>query len=441
MTIGLFEGWQHFADDLRSDNPLLPSETWLRVFKDCEYFDAAAFPRFGSPAGDLGVHLIVGRVLDIAVDGQIDAVQPVSAPAAVAGPANSKRFQDLWIKFRTIPSERDNLIYLVLERVPLPFSNWIRRSGPGRGTVFYDIGFDSLMAVQLRNRLGAGLSLARPLPATLLFDYPTIEAIKNYILELLFPAVRAPTAKAAAAPIFEQASVAAMPDAEIERLLLRGWVAREGKGRLGMTELSPLQRAFLALEEARAKLDSIQRKEREPIAVVGIGCRTPGDGDTPEKLWNVFRDGVDAIIPVPPGRWDADAVYDSNVETPGKTITRQGGFYSDNLIPSTRVCSVFRHARRKASTPQQRLLLEVAWEALEHAGIATDRLMNSRTGVYLGMCTSDFLQLQLETRDLGLLDAHFYQRHCTLCRVGASFLSAWVAGAEHHDRHGLSRRD
>ena len=54
MTIGLFEGWQHFADDLRSDNPLLPSETWIRVLKDCEYFDAAAFPRPGSPAEDLG---------------------------------------------------------------------------------------------------------------------------------------------------------------------------------------------------------------------------------------------------------------------------------------------------------------------------------------------------------------------------------------------------
>ena len=70
MTIGLFEGWQHFADDLRSDNPLLPSETWIQVLKDCEYFNAAAFPRPGSPAEDLGVHLIVGRVSEIAADDQ-----------------------------------------------------------------------------------------------------------------------------------------------------------------------------------------------------------------------------------------------------------------------------------------------------------------------------------------------------------------------------------
>ena len=148
-----------------------------------------------------------------------------------------------------------------------------------------------------------------------------------------------------------------------------------------MTQLTPLQRAFLALEEARAKLDSIQRREREPIAVVGMGCRTPGDGDTPEKLWNVFRGGVDAITSVPPGRWDAEAVYDSNTEMPGKTVTRQGGFVRqfDTFDPG-----VFGISPREAQSidPQQRLLLEVAWEALEHAGIATDRLMNSRTGVY-----------------------------------------------------------
>jgi acyl carrier protein len=220
MTIGLFEGWQHFADDLRSDNPLLPSETWVQVLKDCEYFNAAAFPRPGSPAEDLGVHLIVGRVSEIAADDQNEAAQPVSAPAAVAGPADPKisGFSD---RIReAISGERDDLIYeFVLEQV-VTVLKLDPSQRPGARHRLLDLGFDSLMAVQLRNRLGAGLSLARPLPATLLFDYPTIEAIKNYILELLFPAVRAPTAKAAAAPILDEASVAAMPDAEIERLLL-----------------------------------------------------------------------------------------------------------------------------------------------------------------------------------------------------------------------------
>jgi len=220
MTIGLFEGWQHFADDLRSDNPLLPSETWIQVLKDCEYFDAAAFPRPGSPAENLGVHLIVGRVSEIAADGQIQAAQPVSAPSAVAAPADSKisGFAD---RIReAIPSERDDLIYeFVLEQV-VTILKLDPSQRPGARHRLLDLGFDSLMAVQLRNRLGAGLSLDRPLPASLLFDYPTIEAIKNYILELLFPATRGPTAKAVATPILDAASVAAMPDAEIERLLL-----------------------------------------------------------------------------------------------------------------------------------------------------------------------------------------------------------------------------
>lgn len=175
---------------------------------------------------------------------------------------------------------------------------------------------------------------------------------------------------------------------------------------MATTQLTPLQRAFLALEETRAKLDRFQRKEREPIAIVGIGCRTPGDGDTPDNLWRVFRDGVDGIGPVPPNRWDADAVYDSNVDTPGKTITRQAGFIKnvDMFDPG-----VFGISPREAQgiDPQQRLFLEVAWEAFENGGIAPDSLLNSQTGVFLGICTNDFLHLQLETKDLGLLDAHF----------------------------------
>ena len=70
-----------------------------------------------------------------------------------------------------------------------------------------------------------------------------------------------------------------------------------------MTQLTPLQRAFLALEETRARAD---RLEREPVAIVGLGCRTAGGGDTPDGLWRVFRDGVDTIAAMPASRWNAD---------------------------------------------------------------------------------------------------------------------------------------
>ena len=80
---------------------------------------------------------------------------------------------------------------------------------------------------------------------------------------------------------------------------------------------------------------------------------------------------------------------------------------SDNLIPSTRACSVFRHARRKVLTHNNGSSLRSRGRRSNTQASRPDRLMNSRTGVYVGMCTNDFLQLQLETRDLGLLDAHF----------------------------------
>ena len=136
MTIGLFEGWQHFADDLRSDNPLLPSETWVQVLKDCEYFNAAAFPRPGSPAEDLGVHLIVGRVFDTAADGQIEAAQPVSAPPR-SRVQRTQKFQVFRIEFgKQFQANATSSSMNLFSNRSLPCSNWILRSGPGRGIGF-----------------------------------------------------------------------------------------------------------------------------------------------------------------------------------------------------------------------------------------------------------------------------------------------------------------
>ena len=93
---------------------------------------------------------------------------------------------------------------------------------PGAHQRLQDLGFDLLMAVQLRNRISSELGLERALPATLLFDYPTIEAIKNYLLDILFPnaTAAAPADRKNVASVLTPASVAALSDAEIERLLL-----------------------------------------------------------------------------------------------------------------------------------------------------------------------------------------------------------------------------
>ncbi|MBK8323387.1 MAG: SDR family NAD(P)-dependent oxidoreductase [Betaproteobacteria bacterium] len=170
--------------------------------------------------------------------------------------------------------------------------------------------------------------------------------------------------------------------------------------------LTPLQRAFLALEQARARVAELEEAAREPIAIIGLGCRVPGGGDDAESFWRIMRDGVDAIGPLPADRWDVEGTYDPDPEAPGCIATRGGGFLGDvrGFDPAH-----FGITRREAlgMDPQQRLLLEVAWEALENAGQAPDRLSRSPTGVYVGVTGSDYAYLQLGTRDPALLDPHF----------------------------------
>jgi acyl transferase domain-containing protein/acyl carrier protein len=173
-----------------------------------------------------------------------------------------------------------------------------------------------------------------------------------------------------------------------------------------VAQLTPLKRAFLALEDTQSRLAAMEQAAREPIAVIGVGCRVPGGANNPAGFWRLMRDGVDAIGPIPSDRWDANALYDPDPETPGRIATRCGGFLHtiDQFDPS-----FFNISPREAMgiDPQQRLLLEVSWEALEHAGQAPDRLERSPTGVYMGACSSDYTYLQLKTRDSTLLDAHF----------------------------------
>jgi len=170
--------------------------------------------------------------------------------------------------------------------------------------------------------------------------------------------------------------------------------------------LTPLQRAFLALQQAQARVAALEGAAREPIAIIGLGCRVPGGGHDADSFWRLMRDGVDATGPLPADRWDVDGLYDPDPEAPGRIATRGGGFLGavDGFDPT-----FFGITRREAQgmDPQQRLLLEVAWEALEHAGQAPDRLERSATGVYVGMCANDYAQMQLQTRDGELLDAHF----------------------------------
>ncbi len=122
---------------------------------------------------------------------------------------------------------------------------------------------------------------------------------------------------------------------------------------------------------------------------MGIGCRLPGGADSPERLWERLCQGFDAIGPIPSQRFDVEALYDERPATPGKIMTRWGGFLEG--IESFDA-DYFGIAPREAERldPQQRLLLEVAAEALAGAGLPAQRIAGSNTGVFVGMWLNEF---------------------------------------------------
>ena len=172
-------------------------------------------------------------------------------------------------------------------------------------------------------------------------------------------------------------------------------------------ELTPLQRAFLALEETRAELAAVEAQQREPIAVVGIGCRFPGGISGPADYWSLLNDARSGVRTVPASRWDHTPFFDTNSDRPGTTYAQHAGFLDARVDEFDAQFFGISPREAAAMDPQQRLLLEVAWEALEHAGIAPDRFAGSATGVFIGVTASDYAQLQLRGGTLSDIDAHY----------------------------------
>jgi acyl transferase domain-containing protein/acetylornithine/succinyldiaminopimelate/putrescine aminotransferase/predicted amino acid dehydrogenase/NADPH-dependent curcumin reductase CurA/NADP-dependent 3-hydroxy acid dehydrogenase YdfG/acyl carrier protein len=168
--------------------------------------------------------------------------------------------------------------------------------------------------------------------------------------------------------------------------------------------LSPLKRAYLMLDRLESKLKALEDQKTEPIAIIGMSCRFPG-ADNPESFWQNLRDGVDAITEVPADRWRLDEIYDPDPNASGKTYTRWGGFIDEvDLFDA----QFFRISPREAASmdPQHRLLLQVSYEALENAGQTSAGLAGSETGVFVGIMTSDYANLQIKFGDPNLIDAY-----------------------------------
>ncbi len=164
---------------------------------------------------------------------------------------------------------------------------------------------------------------------------------------------------------------------------------------MGQQALSSEQ-LFQLLEQVHSKLETVDREKTEPIAIIGVGCRFPGNANDPDSFWHLLHEGIDAVTEIPSDRWDIESYYDPDPEAPLAAYTRQGSFIQqvDQFDPQ-----FFGISPREVVSldPQQRLLLEVTWEALENAGIAPNHLKNSKTGVYVGICTDDYTSIQLAT--------------------------------------------
>ena len=173
-----------------------------------------------------------------------------------------------------------------------------------------------------------------------------------------------------------------------------------------VTSLSATKRALLALRALQSKLNTLEQVKTEPIAIIGMGCRFPGNAETPAAFWELLQNGGDAITEVPQDRWDLDRYYDPNPEAKGKIYTRYGGFLQqvDGFD-----APFFDISPREAMNldPQQRLLLEVSWETLEQANTPPSQLFGSLTGVFIGICTSDYAKLVLGTGNTESIDAYY----------------------------------
>lgn len=168
-----------------------------------------------------------------------------------------------------------------------------------------------------------------------------------------------------------------------------------------MTDDVLLRRSLNAIQVLREQMRELRSAAEEPIALVGMGCRFPGGADSPERFWELLRDGRDAITDVPPERWSADRFHSQVRDEPGTAYTRKGGFLTEDVHAFDGPFFGITDAEAREMDPQQRLLLETSWEALESGGLLSDDLTGERIGVFVGVSGSESSLLNRPLDDTG----------------------------------------
>ena len=138
------------------------------------------------------------------------------------------------------------------------------------------------------------------------------------------------------------------------------------------------------------------------IAIVGIGCRFPGGANDPQTFWGLLKEGFNAVTEAPASRPGFRDLFDPIQKSPAERI-RAGADFSNASICSTPSSLAFPRARQRISTPQHRLLLELAWEACEDAGIPPPALAGTATGVFIGISSHDYGDIQLYPQNRGAI--------------------------------------
>ncbi|MCH9650132.1 MAG: SDR family NAD(P)-dependent oxidoreductase [Deltaproteobacteria bacterium] len=172
-----------------------------------------------------------------------------------------------------------------------------------------------------------------------------------------------------------------------------------------VSDRSLMEKALLEIRRLRKELEVAARGRRQPIAIVGLGCRLPGGIRDAESYWQVLRDGVDAVTEIPPDRLDLANFFDPEPGAAGKTYCRHGAFL-DNIDLFDPAFFGISPRDAEGLDPQQRLLLEVAWEALEDAALEPRALAGSSTGVFTGLFMDDYSRLGFASGDPARVDAY-----------------------------------